>query len=325
LVFSWQCIRGSEKVATIEGLDVDVVLAQGAGLKVQATHLDGIIQAVSALVGHAESIWHGPDARAFVGWWDQQHRPALLAAAQAVSGLGQSAINNAHDQAHTSAEQSSASSTGLGSGRPSSQGGPTPAPVARKAGEIGLGIVGAYGVLSNLAGKSNVVGRYTNSYKSFVSGFGSSLHSGGFWNYKQSPSLQEVNGSPLGKGVRRFESSFPHVAKGLDHVGNAASVVGAGVSGFAIGSDLGHGQYGDAASAGYDTTAEILKSSKNPVAYLTGVNLSVWKGVYQESQQVDWNMPMPSPFEGNNFTDIYVSGAWDGLKTFPGKLFGYLT
>ena len=97
----------------MDGLDVDAVRAHGAGLKAQAQHLDGIAQAISAIVSQAESLWHGREATDFAGWWNQQHRPALLAAAHAVAGLGTSAINNADEQARaSSASGASAGGTG---------------------------------------------------------------------------------------------------------------------------------------------------------------------------------------------------------------------
>ncbi len=89
-------------MVAIEGLDVESVQAHGAALKAQAQHLEGIVQAISALVSQAEGVWQGQDARDFAGWWHQQHRPALLAAAQSVAGLGTSAINNAAEQARAS-------------------------------------------------------------------------------------------------------------------------------------------------------------------------------------------------------------------------------
>jgi hypothetical protein len=37
-----------------------------------------------------------------MGWWQQQHKPALVAAATAVGGLGQSAYNNVTQQQQAS-------------------------------------------------------------------------------------------------------------------------------------------------------------------------------------------------------------------------------
>jgi surface antigen/uncharacterized protein YukE len=99
-------------MATFEGLDVQVVQQQGNALKLQAQQLDSIVNNINGLVAHLTQVWQGHDAQTFAGWWQQQHRPALTAASQAISGLGQSALNNASEQSHASSASGASSSLG---------------------------------------------------------------------------------------------------------------------------------------------------------------------------------------------------------------------
>jgi surface antigen/uncharacterized protein YukE len=94
---------------TFIGLDVDAVKQLGTDLKAQASTLDRVSSSVDGLVNHLMQIWQGHDALEFHDWWTKQHRPHLQSASQAISGLGQSAHNNA-------AEQDQASGGGATSG-----------------------------------------------------------------------------------------------------------------------------------------------------------------------------------------------------------------
>lgn len=80
------------------GMDPDVVERIGTQLKSQADQIDGVISAIEGLIGEARAAWEGPDSQQFNDWWNSQHRPALTNARDAISGLGQSAMNNAADQ-----------------------------------------------------------------------------------------------------------------------------------------------------------------------------------------------------------------------------------
>jgi uncharacterized protein YukE len=84
------------------GLDPVVVERIGNQLQHQADQIHQVITAVEALINEAEGAWHGPDASQFRDWWQQQHKPNLMHAADAVAGLGRSAIANANEQINTS-------------------------------------------------------------------------------------------------------------------------------------------------------------------------------------------------------------------------------
>lgn len=79
-------------------MDPDAINGFGHQLKTQENSLHSIISAVDGIINQMEGAWKGADATEFQGWWTSQHRPALMAAATAVGGLGQSAFNNATQQ-----------------------------------------------------------------------------------------------------------------------------------------------------------------------------------------------------------------------------------
>lgn len=81
-----------------EGMDTDLVQSLGHQLKNEENQIQSIISAIDGIVNQMEGAWKGADATEFAGWWQSQHRPALLACGEAVGGLGQSALNNAQQQ-----------------------------------------------------------------------------------------------------------------------------------------------------------------------------------------------------------------------------------
>ncbi|HRV69137.1 MAG TPA: WXG100 family type VII secretion target [Marmoricola sp.] len=80
------------------GMDVDLVRGIGNQLKNKANDIETIITQIDNLINQAIGAWQGNDANQFRDWWNQQHRPAMSRAAEAVEGLGQSAMNNADEQ-----------------------------------------------------------------------------------------------------------------------------------------------------------------------------------------------------------------------------------
>lgn len=85
-------------MSTYQGMDPDRVEAIAHRLKGHAGEITQTIHAVEALVGEALQAWDGSDAHQFRDWWAGQHRPALTHVAEAVGGLGQSALDNAREQ-----------------------------------------------------------------------------------------------------------------------------------------------------------------------------------------------------------------------------------
>lgn len=85
------------------GMDVDTVEAKGHELQHQGDAIRGVIGAVDGVIAALAGSWKGQDFQQFESWWNTQHKPALAHAADAVSGLGTSALNNAQQQRDTSA------------------------------------------------------------------------------------------------------------------------------------------------------------------------------------------------------------------------------
>jgi uncharacterized protein YukE len=90
-------------VTTKTGMDADAVRNLASKLDGEATRLSSAISHIDSLMSQVQSMWRGADAQRHVGWWQQQHRPQLMQAHQAIAGLAQSARNNASDQDQTSA------------------------------------------------------------------------------------------------------------------------------------------------------------------------------------------------------------------------------
>jgi surface antigen len=84
------------------GMDVAAVNRLSLDLKAAADLLSQITTEVERIVHLTTGQWDGHDANDFRQWWSGQHRPKMMAAASAILGLGQSAANNASDQAHAS-------------------------------------------------------------------------------------------------------------------------------------------------------------------------------------------------------------------------------
>ncbi len=85
-----------------EGMDVDAVEAIGRQLQSLADQIKGLQGQIASKVHQLPSLWEGKDAQVFVNDWWPQHQKALQAAADAVHGLGQSALSNASEQRQVS-------------------------------------------------------------------------------------------------------------------------------------------------------------------------------------------------------------------------------
>jgi uncharacterized protein YukE len=83
-------------------MDVSAVQSLGTQLRNQESSINSIVAAIDGLINQMEGAWKGADATQFQGWWQSQHKPALIAAAQAIGGLGTSALNNASQQQQAS-------------------------------------------------------------------------------------------------------------------------------------------------------------------------------------------------------------------------------
>jgi uncharacterized protein YukE len=139
----------------LTGLDPEPVDQFGDQLHAASQTLEGINKAVSALVSHASTIWHGPDLAAFSGNWFHQHQPATQRVVDALSGLGQSAKNNA-------TEQRNASGQGTGSSDQAGRDHRGYQDPSVATSTIGFGVVTAGGWILN----ASATGSTTTSYNS---------------------------------------------------------------------------------------------------------------------------------------------------------------
>jgi len=98
------------------GMDPAAVRDLAGRLDAQATALDTICGRIEAVVRNMQSAWSGPDMQAFVGCWNEQHKPALTRARDSVAGLATAAGSNADEQDRISGVAGGGSDS-LGSGR----------------------------------------------------------------------------------------------------------------------------------------------------------------------------------------------------------------
>jgi WXG100 family type VII secretion target len=85
------------------GMDDDAVRTLAGRLDEQAKTIAGLVGQVEGVLSRMHVSWRGQDADSFVGRWQNQLRPAMQRAQESISGLAQSARNNAAAQERTSA------------------------------------------------------------------------------------------------------------------------------------------------------------------------------------------------------------------------------
>lgn len=89
-------------MTNLTGMDVVEVTRLAQRLANQAVEIQSTIGMIDGIASRISESWSGPDATEFVGWWYHQHRPALQRAQSDLSGLAQSALNNAQQQTDAS-------------------------------------------------------------------------------------------------------------------------------------------------------------------------------------------------------------------------------
>ena len=87
---------------TLLGMDVDLVTGVATQLDGRAEAIGTATTDVDRLVDTAVSQWFGADAQKFVQEWQSQHRPALVAAMQALTQLSTTARRNVDEQRQAS-------------------------------------------------------------------------------------------------------------------------------------------------------------------------------------------------------------------------------
>ena len=112
------------------GMDTDAVRKVASRLDAEAQRLSAVISTTDSKVRLIQQHWRGHNAQDFVGRWQHQYRPALLRAHESISGLAQSARNNASAQDQTSAGTGASGS--VAPAAPAQPAGLIPADVARR-------------------------------------------------------------------------------------------------------------------------------------------------------------------------------------------------
>ena len=84
------------------GMDVDAVEGIARQLQQLGEQINALESQINGKVHQLPGIWEGQDAQTFVTQWWPQHQKSLRSAAEAVKGLGQSALNNASEQRNVS-------------------------------------------------------------------------------------------------------------------------------------------------------------------------------------------------------------------------------
>ena len=84
------------------GMDADAIDQLGNQLQHQADEIGTLVNTINHIVGQMQADWWGPDAQRFCNEWWPQHQRELITAQQNVSGLAQSAHNNASQQRQVS-------------------------------------------------------------------------------------------------------------------------------------------------------------------------------------------------------------------------------
>lgn len=149
--------HGGPYVTEFTGLDPEAVDQLGDQIQSASQTLEGIRAGVTALINHASTFWHGPDLDAFSSYWFHQNQPATQRAIDALSGLGQSAKNNATEQ-RTASGQGTGTRNSVQAGA-DHRGYQDPSVVTST---IGFGVVTAGGWILN----ASAGGSTTTSYNS---------------------------------------------------------------------------------------------------------------------------------------------------------------
>jgi uncharacterized protein YukE len=299
---------------SFDGMDVEQAQGLARQLEGHAQNLGHITSSLTALTMALSQSWHGPASAVFQQQWAAQHHPALNGAARAMSDLHAHLAANIQQQVRASAADSG----------PGGSGGGAWAVIAGITAGLGAAsdtwdrYVSRYTdpleKLGDLASNKWVTGRYHKTWTRLVNlDRDSSL-----FRYKKSPVLHALHDNALVQRAGHLLTAT-HGGKLLEALGPAGAIM----SGVGIAADGGQAlmavhdhQYAKAGGDLVDAAADGLKTSKNPVAYLIGANIVIWKENYDLASQIDWKQGIPNPFDAETFRDDYVPT----FKSIPGQL-----
>jgi WXG100 family type VII secretion target len=217
------------------GMDDEAVRALAGQLDGHAKAIIGLVGQVEGVVSRMRTTWHGHDADAFTGWWHNQHRPALQRAHDSISGLAQSARNNATAQQNVSSPTVHAGGV-VAHGSTAHQAKPLPTPngtqpySAQKSIEIARAEVGTTRPALIHGDPMNAPGQCVISVQRWIAEAGGHFGGGGVVESYQHSGAVEVTGQSLRAGdVLQFTSDTnPEVWDGYVHTVLVAGVNGDG-------------------------------------------------------------------------------------------------
>ena len=312
---------------SFDGMDVDQAQHLAQRLDGYARALTQITAMLTTLTAELSQHWRGPASATFQQRWVAQYHGALSSAAHALTDMHTHVVANIQQQIQTSAADHSGGQTG-GSGTEAAIAGLTLGGLLAGASRAWNAVDGFNAGLSALetpfeklmevAGNNDITGRYDKTWTRLLELDSNSP----LLKYKQSPVLQWLHDNPHVQQANDLltEAHAPAVLDKLDKIGTGMSVLSAGVSGGEAGADLAQHHYASAGGHLVDLTAGALKSSDNPVSYLAGFDISLYKKDFELAQQIQWNN-IPNPFDPGVFQNDYVPS----FKALPGELVSTLT
>jgi uncharacterized protein YukE len=304
----------------LEGMDVEQAQRLAQQLDGYAQSLIHITAGIGTLSAELSYHWRGPASAAFQQQWSTHYRGAISGAAHALTDM------HAHLTANIQ-QQIQASDTNPGGGAASGfgiraaisgltltalLGGARSAWGAMEKGDDDYSLVdGPLGLVSN----TNVVGRYDKTWTRVLQ----LSDDNSFLKYKQSPFLHWLNDNPHAQAASDLLEKMP----AHDFLANAGTGLGLASGTLNLGkgaADAAQHHYAAAGGQMVDATASFLKTSKNPVAYLAGVDISLAQKDYDLGRQVNWS-DIPNPFDPGVFRNDYVPT----FKELPGEMVSNLS
>lgn len=301
-------------MATI-GMDPSAVRALADEMDRVANQLHALIGAANGSVGRMHAGWLGADAEQLVTRWQRQSRPAL----ETLAGHVHTMARTARTQAQQQDVASSASGVAASAGAESAMGYSSPDALTTAA--------------TLLTAVSGGLAWFTRPYT--IAGW---LKEGGQalrhrnlgpamtlalrrWDGAAS-AVKSLAGKSFGEAANWLRRVDPDWVRSLGKSAERVSTLGSLVSIAAnTTSSVDAYRHGDSVNGYYyaaDASADALKMSHNPVAYVGGVAVSVWTDAGREAQKIDWTTPLP-PLNSDTITSIYGAAVVDTFKQLPGR------
>lgn len=283
---------------SLEGMDVDQAQRLARQFDGYAQALIHITAGLGAMAEQLSYHWHGPASGIFQQQWSTQYRGAISRAAQAMTDMHTHLVANIQQQVQASASDAGGGgAAGFGIGTVLSGVTLTALLGGVKAGYESYSAATS---LLDLGRNANVVGDYTKKWHQVLD----LANNSPFLKYKRSPFLHWLHDNPQLKTARELADKMPAhdfldksgkvlgLASGAEHMGKAYDAYN-------------HHNYAAAGGETVEATASFLKTSKNPVAYLAGVDISLIHKDYDLASQVDWSH-IPNPLDPGVFKNDYV-------------------